>query len=356
MSSATRRSISAELRAVEPPLESEELRAGLPRIERCLLEGCADPRADRIGLGGDVVAGHGRSTAGRPEQRTERTKGRRLAGAVRAEQAIDLAAFDRQVDAGDGLVVAEMSGQPGRGNGGCGRLSVLGGSGLVHEGVSGHVAILDHIAVRTCPHYRDFPDGWAVEIVPVRDPGTLQYEMFGSVTANRSSSPRGWPHTSRPTRHGGRTPLAPDIRLGPAALARAFTVGNYCQVRAAILTEPRPAGDGPLELLEVEAPRPGADEVLIEVRACAVCRTDLQLCEGDLEAQVLADRSRSSGRRRGCWPEVDKFAMSMSATASAWPGLRRRVDGAGSAGPIGRTCVTPLGSPAGIATVDSPNG
>lgn len=33
--------------------------------------------------------------------------------------------------------------------------------------------------------------------------------------------------------------------------------------------------------------RPGPGEVLVEVEACAVCRTDLQLCEGDLAAHRL---------------------------------------------------------------------
>lgn len=56
---------------------------------------------------------------------------------------------------------------------------------------------------------------------------------------------------------------------------------------AAVLSEPRPAADGPLELIDVPDPEPGADEVSIDVTACAVCRTDLQLCEGDLAASTL---------------------------------------------------------------------
>ena len=32
---------------------------------------------------------------------------------------------------------------------------------------------------------------------------------------------------------------------------------------------------------------PGPDEVLIDVSACAVCRTDLQIVEGDLHARTL---------------------------------------------------------------------
>ena len=38
----------------------------------------------------------------------------------------------------------------------------------------------------------------------------------------------------------------------------------------------------PLELIERPVPRPGPGEVLLAVRACAVCRTDLHVVDGDL--------------------------------------------------------------------------
>jgi propanol-preferring alcohol dehydrogenase len=38
----------------------------------------------------------------------------------------------------------------------------------------------------------------------------------------------------------------------------------------------------PLELQEVAEPRPGAGEVLIEVRSCGLCRTDLHIVDGEL--------------------------------------------------------------------------
>ena len=38
----------------------------------------------------------------------------------------------------------------------------------------------------------------------------------------------------------------------------------------------------PLQLIERETPRPGHGQVLIEVAACAVCRTDLHVIDGDL--------------------------------------------------------------------------
>ena len=58
-------------------------------------------------------------------------------------------------------------------------------------------------------------------------------------------------------------------------------------VRAARLISPRPARDAPLVLDDVADPTPGAGEVLVDVSVCAVCRTDLQICEGDLAAQRL---------------------------------------------------------------------
>jgi propanol-preferring alcohol dehydrogenase len=43
----------------------------------------------------------------------------------------------------------------------------------------------------------------------------------------------------------------------------------------------------PLRLVALADPEPAADELVLEVAACAVCRTDLQLVEGDLEARRL---------------------------------------------------------------------
>ena len=54
-----------------------------------------------------------------------------------------------------------------------------------------------------------------------------------------------------------------------------------------VLRRPGPASSGPLEPVELPDPRPGPGELLLEVGACAVCRTDLQLAEGDLAARRL---------------------------------------------------------------------
>jgi propanol-preferring alcohol dehydrogenase len=58
-------------------------------------------------------------------------------------------------------------------------------------------------------------------------------------------------------------------------------------MRAMLLEAPAPAVRGPLRAVDLAAPPPGPGEVRIRVSACAVCRTDLQICEGDLVAHRL---------------------------------------------------------------------
>ncbi|MDT5015055.1 MAG: alcohol dehydrogenase, propanol-preferring [Mycobacterium sp.] len=45
---------------------------------------------------------------------------------------------------------------------------------------------------------------------------------------------------------------------------------------------PGPMDTAPLERVTVDVPRPGPGELLVAVRACGVCRTDLHVTEGDL--------------------------------------------------------------------------
>ena len=54
-------------------------------------------------------------------------------------------------------------------------------------------------------------------------------------------------------------------------------------MRAVLLDAPAPIATHPLRLGDVDVPAPAADEVLIKVHACGVCRTDLHVVEGDLE-------------------------------------------------------------------------
>ncbi|MFG2276451.1 zinc-binding alcohol dehydrogenase family protein [Streptomyces chartreusis] len=53
-------------------------------------------------------------------------------------------------------------------------------------------------------------------------------------------------------------------------------------MRAWSVLEPGPVGAGPLRLVEKPVPVPGDDELLVRVRTCGVCRTDLHVTEGDL--------------------------------------------------------------------------
>lgn len=53
-------------------------------------------------------------------------------------------------------------------------------------------------------------------------------------------------------------------------------------MKAWTLKSPRPVDERPLELVDVEVPAPGAEELLVRVSACGVCRTDLHVVEGEL--------------------------------------------------------------------------
>lgn len=57
---------------------------------------------------------------------------------------------------------------------------------------------------------------------------------------------------------------------------------NLRCMRAWAVTEPGPIDTRPLRLVDKPEPRPGAGELLVRVRACGVCRTDLHVAEGDL--------------------------------------------------------------------------
>ncbi|HEX3153211.1 MAG TPA: zinc-dependent alcohol dehydrogenase family protein [Candidatus Angelobacter sp.] len=53
-------------------------------------------------------------------------------------------------------------------------------------------------------------------------------------------------------------------------------------MKAAVLTSPRDVSKHPLEIREVPQPQLQPGEVLLRVRACGVCRTDLHIVEGEL--------------------------------------------------------------------------
>jgi propanol-preferring alcohol dehydrogenase len=49
------------------------------------------------------------------------------------------------------------------------------------------------------------------------------------------------------------------------------------------LNEPNLIENNPLELVEIETPKPGPHEILVKVQACGICHTDLHTVEGELE-------------------------------------------------------------------------
>lgn len=53
-------------------------------------------------------------------------------------------------------------------------------------------------------------------------------------------------------------------------------------MRAMLLHHTAPITTAPLRLEDVADPDPAPGEVLIRVRVCAICRTDLHIIEGDL--------------------------------------------------------------------------
>jgi propanol-preferring alcohol dehydrogenase len=62
-----------------------------------------------------------------------------------------------------------------------------------------------------------------------------------------------------------------------------------------------PVEQSPLEPAEVPEPRPGPSEVLLDVEACGVCRTDLHIVEGEVPARLpIVPGHQVAGRVREC--------------------------------------------------------
>ena len=92
--------------AEQPPLQNEQLAPALARIEPGLLERDPDAATHRIGLAGHVHTRHLRGARGDRQQRREHAHGRRLARAVRSQEAEHLSGLDPQVDASNRLDVS----------------------------------------------------------------------------------------------------------------------------------------------------------------------------------------------------------------------------------------------------------
>ena len=78
-----------------------------------------------------------------------------------------------------------------------------------------------------------------------------------------------------------------------------------------VLHTPAAAESGPLVMQHVPDPEPGPGEILLEVAACGVCRTDLQLAEGDLPARrrPIVPGHQIVGRVRALGTGVDTWSI-----------------------------------------------
>ena len=76
------------------------------------------------------------------------------------------------------------------------------------------------------------------------------------------------------------------------------------------VVKPGPMSTGPLKAVERPVPEPGPGELLLRVRACGVCRTDLHVAEGDLPVHL---------------PGVTPGHEIVGEVAAAGPGCRHQV-------------------------------
>jgi propanol-preferring alcohol dehydrogenase len=76
-------------------------------------------------------------------------------------------------------------------------------------------------------------------------------------------------------------------RMHHFAPGRAHQARDNGTVRAMLLRGQGPIHSKPLEAADLPAPVPGPGELLVGVRVCGVCRTDLHVIEGDLPRQRL---------------------------------------------------------------------
>jgi len=95
-------------------------------------------------------------------------------------------------------------------------------------------------------------------------------------------------------------------------------------MRALVVERPAPAAPGatgPLRLVDLPDPVPAPGEVVIRVSACGVCRTDLQIAEGDIAARRLPIvlGHQPVGRVESVGPGVDGWAVGDRAGAG-WLG------------------------------------
>jgi len=82
-------------------------------------------------------------------------------------------------------------------------------------------------------------------------------------------------------------------------------------MRAMVLRASAPIESHPLELVEVPRPVPAPGEILVRVSACAVCRTDLHLIEGELTGgpRPIIPGHQIVGQVEQCGPGANRFRV-----------------------------------------------
>jgi len=77
-------------------------------------------------------------------------------------------------------------------------------------------------------------------------------------------------------------------------------------MKAMVLSSPRSIEEGPLQFAELPPPKPQPGEILLRVRACGICHTDLHIVEGEVRAKLplipghqIVGLEESTGRRLG---------------------------------------------------------
>jgi len=80
-------------------------------------------------------------------------------------------------------------------------------------------------------------------------------------------------------------------------------------MKACVLRAPAAIETNPLEFTEAPTPKPGAGEVLVRVRCCGVCRTDLHVVEGELAPRKspVIPGHQVVGVVETCGPGAERF-------------------------------------------------
>ena len=81
-------------------------------------------------------------------------------------------------------------------------------------------------------------------------------------------------------------------------------------MKACLLRAPAGVETKPLDFTEVAVPQPGSGEILVRVRACGVCRTDLHVVEGELPLRKMPiiPGHQIVGVVEECAPDARRFS------------------------------------------------